>query len=38
MMMVTLSNNAIGDFISYSGSSVNEFLLAYRCELISEYG
>lgn len=36
-MMVRLSSNAIGDFISYSGNSVSEFLLAYRGELIDEY-
>lgn len=36
-MMVTLSSNAIGDFISYSGNSASEFLLTYRGELIDEY-
>jgi hypothetical protein len=36
-MMVTLSSNAIGNFISYSGNSVSEFSLTYRGELIDEY-
>jgi hypothetical protein len=37
MIMVTFSSNAIGDFVSYSGNLVSEFLLTYRVELIDEY-